>query len=92
MKKNVKLQEWLQQKEEKELAAIQAEEDQIERQQREKEDRDRKFKVRAAKQKAKLMRYYAQQEAMALAEQTIPDGGGYLERARAAFGDGEMSV
>jgi kinesin family protein 3/17 len=56
MAKHLKLQQWLKEKEERELAALQAEQDQLEAQEHERQAQERKFRARAKAQKKKIDR------------------------------------
>eukprot|EP00903_Cladosiphon_okamuranus_P012745 g11915.t1 len=71
MKKNLQLQEWLLQKEQREIEMLANESEKRNKMDRDRRRKDEEFRRRAAKQKAKLKRFYeaAQMEARKEAEQ-----------------------
>ena len=56
MAKHMKLQQWLKEKEERELASLQAQQDMLEAQERERQEKERKRASRARAQKKKVDR------------------------------------
>eukprot|EP00752_Nemacystus_decipiens_P003335 g3086.t1 len=71
MKKNLQLQEWLLQKEQREIEVLANESEKRNKMDKDRRRKDEEFRRRAAKQKAKLKRFYeaAQAEARKEAEQ-----------------------